>query len=192
MAVADAAARGGEVQEPSPVCSLWFRECEDECELAVNTRPGASRRRFVGSLHVTCGSSVDRVDRESVKSPILQIFRELYAANFGINLGPFALWAGEKMRSRNLSGLAHGVHAPLDRDDPPALQPPKRLSSPLNGACIRPLSNWPTHFRHSSVLHPLHVKPTLTEIANEVCTPRPARKYMRARLAHCTLLPRLL
>ena len=49
-----------------------------------------------------------------------------------------------------------------------------RLSSPLNGgACIRPLSNWPTHFRHSRVLHPLHVKPTLTEIANEVCTPRP-------------------
>jgi len=57
-----------------------------------------------------------------------------------------------------------------------------RLSSPLNGACIRPLSNWPTHFRHSRVLHPLHVKPTLTEIANEVCTPRPARKYMRAHV----------
>jgi hypothetical protein len=47
-----------------------------------------------------------------------------YATNIGINLGPFALSAGEKMRSRNLSGLAHGVHAPLDRDDPPALQPP--------------------------------------------------------------------
>ena len=46
-----------------------------------------------------------------------------------------------------------------------------RLSSPLNGACIRPLSNWPTHFRHSKVLHPLHAKPTLTEVANEVCTP---------------------
>jgi hypothetical protein len=46
-----------------------------------------------------------------------------------------------------------------------------RLSSPLNGACIRPLSNWPTHFRHSKALHPLHAKPTLTEIANEVSTP---------------------
>ena len=67
------------------------------------------------------------------------------------------------MRSRNLSGLAF-----MHRSTATIRLHFSRLSSPLNGACIRPLSNWPTHFRHSRVLHPLHAKPTLTEIANEM------------------------
>ena len=69
-----------------------------------------------------------------------------------------------------------------------------RLSSPLNGTCIRPLSNWPTHFRHSRVLHPLHAKPTLTEIANEVCTPPCSEVYATSCSLHSAvpMLSRLL
>ena len=109
---------------------LWFESVKISVNWHNYSAPGGSRRRFVGSLHVTCGSSEDRVVRDRISElinfPILCRFFPRYRI-----MQPMSASISDRLhcgRGRKcdhaISGLALGVHAPLDRDDPPALQPP--------------------------------------------------------------------